>query len=83
MDLLDQLADVAVPPVPAQRTFTAGVRRKLNPRLLIVHVIEFALGATGWAVMHMAAALFAAVHYTVTGSWPKATRHGGTRGDAR
>ena len=83
MDGLDQLADVAVPPVPARRTFAAGVRRKLNPRLLVVHVIEFALGATGWAVVHMAAALLAALQYTVTGSWPKDTRYGETRGDAR
>lgn len=83
MDLLDQLADVAVPPVPAQRTFAAGVRRKLNPRLLVVHVIEFALGATGWAVVHMATALLAALHYTVTGSWPQGTEHGETRDDAR
>lgn len=71
MDVLDQLADVAVPPVPTQRSFTAGVRRKLNPRLLAVHVVEFALGATAWAVVHMAAALLAAVRYTITGSWPR------------
>jgi hypothetical protein len=71
MDVLDRLADVAVPPVPAGRTFTAGVRRKLNPRLLALHVVEFALGATAWAVVHMAAALLAAVQYTVTGSWPR------------
>ncbi|MBU6308985.1 MAG: hypothetical protein KJS77_04505 [Planctomycetes bacterium] len=83
MDVLDQLADVAVPPVPAQRSFTAGVRRKLNPRLLAVHVIEFALGATAWAVIHMTAALVAAVQYTVTGTWPRGQGPGETRGDAR
>jgi hypothetical protein len=71
MDVLDRLADVAVPPVPARRSFTAGVRQKLNPRLLALHVVEFALGATAWAVVHMAAALLAAVQYTVTGSWPR------------
>jgi hypothetical protein len=70
MDVLDRLADVAVPPVPAQRVFTAGVRRKLNPRLLVVHVVEFAIGATGWAAIHMAAALLAAMQFTATGSWP-------------
>lgn len=83
MDVLDRLADVAVPPVPAQRSFTAGVRRKLNPRLLAVHVVEFAMGAMGWAVIHMAAALVAAMQYTVTGAWPKGRSHEGTRGDAR
>lgn len=83
MDVLDQLANVAVPPVPAQRAFTAGVRRKLNPRLLAVHVVEFALGATSWAVIHMAAALLAALQYTVTGAWPKGYDRGEARGDAR
>jgi len=83
MDVLDQLADAAVPPVPAQRSFTAGVRRKLNPRLLAVHVIEFALGATGWAVVHMATALLAAIQYTATGTWPRGREQGETRGDAR
>lgn len=83
MDVLDRLADVAVPPVPARRSFTAGVRRKLNPRLLALHVVEFALGATAWAVVHMAAALLASLQYTITGSWPKAGGSGEARGDAR
>ncbi len=83
MDVLDRLADVAVPPVPTQRSFTAGVRRKLNPRLLALHIVEFALGATGWAVVHMAAALLATVQFTVTGAWPKSREQGETRGDAR
>jgi hypothetical protein len=78
MDVLDRLADVAVPPVPARRSFTVGVRRKLNPRLLALHVVEFALGATAWAVVHMAAALLAAVRYTVTGSWPRGRSPGET-----
>jgi hypothetical protein len=83
MDVLDQLANVAVPPVPAQRSFAAGVRRKLNPRLLALHVVEFALGATSWAVVHMAAALLAAVQYTVTGGWPRGRERGETRDIAR
>lgn len=70
MDPFEQLASEKVPPVPAARTFTDGVRRKLHPRLLVLHVIEFAFGATCWAVLHMAAALAAAVRYTLTGTWP-------------
>ncbi len=70
MDLLEQLADVSVPPVPAARDFTAGVRRKLHPRLLALHVAEFAVGAAVWGARHMLVALFAAVVYTVSGRWP-------------
>lgn len=82
MDLLEQLADVTVPPVPASRTFTAGVRRKLHPRLLALHVAEFALGATAWSASRFLVAVAAALRFTVTGRWPS----GGpreARGDAR
>jgi len=71
MDLLDQLALADVPPVPAAPTFDAGVRRRLHPRLLAAQLVEFALGATGWAAWHLLAALAAGLVYTVTGSWPR------------
>lgn len=74
MDALERLADVSVPPVPAAPVFAAGVRRKLHPRLLALHLVEFAIGATAWAVVHMAAALLAAGCYTITGRWPRATK---------
>ena len=79
MDPFEQLAEIEVPPVPAARTFTAGVRRKLHPRLLALHLIEFAFGATGWALVHMAAALSAAVRYTLTGTWPDRGKTGEKR----
>lgn len=74
MDPFEQLAEMKVPPVPAAKTFTAGVRRKLHPRLLALHVLEFAFGATAWAVVNMAAALSAALRYTITGRWPDRDR---------
>jgi hypothetical protein len=73
--LSEHLSQLEVPPVPAAQTLRAGVRRKLNPRLLALHVVEFAFGATSWALVHMAAALAAALRYTVTGRWPPSGRH--------
>ncbi len=73
MDLLEKLADVSVPPVPAAKTFIAGVRRKLHPRLLAVHIVEFAFGAMSCAVLHLFAALFGAMEYTLRGNWPEAS----------
>jgi len=73
MDLLEKLADVSVPPVPAAKTFIAGVRRKLHPRLLAVHIVEFAFGAMSCAVLHLFEALFGAMEYTLRGSWPEAS----------
>lgn len=83
MDLLDQLGDVAVPPMPAPATFTAGVRRKLHPRLLALHVAEFALGAMAWAAGWFFVAVFAAIRFTITGAWPRGRDGEEARGDAR
>ncbi|MEO1990759.1 MAG: hypothetical protein ABGW78_02420 [Pirellulales bacterium] len=71
MDPLEKLADVKVPPVPKGKTLRDGVRRKLHPRLLMLHIIEFAVGATSWALMHMMVALCATVRFTITGQWTK------------
>lgn len=79
MDLLEQLADVSVPPVPTAPAFNAGVRRKLHPRLLAVHVAEFACGAMTWAAWHFATAVCAAIRYSLTGTWPRAAEE--ARGD--
>ena len=70
LEQLERLSDLEVPPVPAAQSFAAGVRRKLHPRLLILHLVQFACGATAWAVVHMAGALSAAVRFTLTGRWP-------------
>jgi hypothetical protein len=71
MDLLETLAAVEVPPVPAAPEFTAGVRRKLHPRLLATHVATFALLAMPWAAMQFIVVVFAVVRFSVTGSWPR------------
>jgi len=72
MDLLEQIGDrlVDVPPVPER--FEVGVRRKLHPRLLASHVVEFAVFAMATGLWHMAMAVVAAVRYTLAGSWPAA-----------
>lgn len=70
MDPLETLASIDVPPPPSPRRFDAGVRRKLHPRLLLSHLLEFAFGATVWALFHMATAAGAALRYTLTGRWP-------------
>lgn len=73
MDLLEQLATVSVPTAP---DFTAGVRRKLHPRLLAVHIAEFGCGAMAWAVRHFGEAVCAAIRYSVTGTWPRGPEGG-------
>jgi hypothetical protein len=81
MDLLEHLAEVVGPPPPAARVMTDGVRRKLHPRLLALHVAEFAIGATVWAARHMLVALFAAMVFSMTGAWPRGPRGKGGDGN--
>ena len=76
MDPLERLAHLDVPPVPEAASLRAGVRRKLNPRLLALHVLEFAVGATVWTIIQLSAALAAAFHYTLTGRWPDGRKTG-------
>ena len=70
MDLLESLAEVDVPPVPAAPGFSAGVRRKLHPRLLAAHVAGFALQALPWAAVQFIGVVLAAVRFSLTGTWP-------------
>jgi hypothetical protein len=82
MDLLESLAEVSVPPVPEAPEFTAGVRRKLHPRLLAAHVAGFALQALPWAAVQFVTAVLAAVRFSVTGTWPP-RRAAGRAGESR
>ena len=86
MDVLEQLAAATVPPMPAAPKFASGVRRKLHPRLLALHIVEFAFGGMAWSLLHLFTALAAAAHYTLTGTWPAAPRtadRDGPDGDRR
>lgn len=70
MDLLESLAEVDVPPVPAAPEFSAGVRAKLHPRLLVAHVAGFALQVLPWAAVQFLTVVLAALQFSVTGTWP-------------
>ena len=69
MDMLEKLANVPVPPVPEAKPFDAGMRRKLHPRLLAAHIVEFAFEAMPMALLCMIESMCAAIQFTITGSW--------------
>ena len=82
MDLLESLAEVDVPPVPAAPEFSAGVRAKLHPRLLAAHVAGFELQALPCAPGQVVELVLAAMRFSVTGTWPErrvSDRDGGSR----
>jgi len=46
------------------------MRRKLHPRLLAAHIVEFAFEAMPMALLCMIESMCAAIQFTITGSWP-------------
>jgi len=73
-DVLEQLAELEVPskPVDLQR----DVHKRLNARLLSLHLAELALRALPYAFVCFSEALAGLVSYSATGRYPR-------RGDDR
>jgi hypothetical protein len=68
-NLLDQLANVDVPPPPPPAEFDRQLHERVNRTLLVVQLIDFAVRALPWAVLHFANALRGLVSFTLTGHY--------------
>jgi hypothetical protein len=66
-DLLEELADAPVPPVPA--TFNRALHDRLNRRLLAGHLIDLGLRGTGYTLGHFARAMAGLFAFTATGKF--------------
>lgn len=66
-DLLEQLADVEVPPPPA--AFDAQLHDKLNRALVITQFVDLLVNALPWALVQFAGALVGLAAFTVTGRY--------------
>ena len=64
-DLLDTLSEQPVPVPPEE--LARDVHHRLNPRLLILQLAEFALRAVPFAFYHFVRALAGAAVFTATG----------------
>ena len=65
---LDQLARTDVPPLPAD--FDRRLHRRLNGRLLLVHLADLGLRGLPWAMGHFLRAVAALVAYSAQGRYP-------------
>jgi hypothetical protein len=66
-NLLEQLADLEVPPPPA--AFDAQLHDKLNRALVVTQLVEMFVGALPWALAHFGRAVLGFVAFTVTGRY--------------
>jgi hypothetical protein len=67
-DLLEQLAQLEVPPPPAE--LNQQVHQRVNRSLLVLHVLDLGLRAMPWAMWQLSQALIAGVIRTALGRWP-------------
>jgi hypothetical protein len=66
-DLLEELAEAPVPPVPA--TFNRALHDRLNRRLLAGHLLDLGLRGTGYTLGHFARAAAGLFTLTLTGKF--------------
>jgi hypothetical protein len=66
-DLLEQLAQLDVPPVPTE--FDVRLHERVNRGLLAGQTAEFVLKAIPYTVLHLAGAVWGLVVYTLTGRY--------------
>ena len=66
-DLLEQLADLEVPPPPAQ--FDAQLHERVNRSLVIWQLTDLVIGGLPWACLHFGRALVGLISYTLTGRY--------------
>jgi hypothetical protein len=67
-DLLEQLAELEVPPPPAG--LDRQVHQRVNRSLLVLHLLDLGLRAMPWAMWHLSRALVAGLLRTAIGRWP-------------
>ena len=66
-NLLEQLADLEVPPPPAQ--FDAQLHDRVNRSLLRAHLVDLALRGFPWALAHFGRAVIGLIAFTLTGRY--------------
>jgi hypothetical protein len=66
-DLLEKLADLEVPPPPAQ--FDKQLHERVNRGLLLSHMTDLLVSGLPWALLHFARAFVGMVALTLTGRY--------------
>lgn len=67
-DLWQQLASDEVPPPPVE--FDHQLHERVNKSLVSLQVVDLAVRAMPWAMMHFARAVLGALVFTISGRYP-------------
>ena len=74
-DIFDELAETKVPPTPVD-TLEQGFNDRLNNRLVIQHIVDFAFRCLPYTAWHMGRGMLATVFYTIAGRFLETKRGG-------
>ena len=66
-NLLEQLADLEVPPPPAH--FDRQLHQRVNRSLFVWQLVDLVVSAMPWALLHFSRALVGLIAFTVTGQY--------------
>ncbi len=66
-DLFERLADLDVPPPPAQ--FDHQLHERVNRSLVVGQMMDLMFGAVPWAVVEFSRAVIGSVLFTLTGRY--------------
>jgi hypothetical protein len=73
-DLLEQLAEAPVPPVP--ESFNRALHERINNRLLVGQLVDLGLNGTGYTLEHFARAMAGFFKLTLTGKFEPGAKEG-------
>jgi hypothetical protein len=82
-DILEQLAEVPVPPPPPRPVFDRSLHERINNRLLVGQVVDLCIRGFGFALWHFACAALGAVRFTLTGKYTENSKNDGPRKNGR
>ena len=73
-DILEQLAEAPVPPVP--ESFNLALHERINNRLLVGQLVDFGMNGTAYTVGHLARAVTGFFALTLTGKFEPGAKEG-------
>jgi hypothetical protein len=77
-NLFEQLADLEVPPPPAQ--FDKQLHERVNRSLVASQMIDLAVKGLPWALLHFARAFVGFVAFTFSGRYETNSKNGHRKG---
>ena len=68
-NLLEQLADLEVPPPPPSAQFDRQLHQRVNRSLFVWQLVDLVVSGLPWAMLHFSRALVGLIAFTITGQY--------------